>query len=120
MPTRARRACLQPGCGGYAETLGRCAAHAAPIVQAREAARRTEAGRRWYYTARWRRLRLAVLRAEPLCRRCWTRDQRPVPATDVDHVEPHRGDPRRFWRLGNLQPLCAACHWEKTAEERGA
>ena len=120
MPTAPPRACLHPGCLAYAQALGRCAEHAAPILKAREQARRDEAGRAWYSTARWQRLRLAVLKAEPLCRRCRAQDGRPVPATDVDHIQAHKGDPRLFWWRQNLQPLCAPCHWAKTAEERTA
>ncbi len=118
MPTRAKRACLEAGCLGYAEAFGRCEAHAAPIrarIQARD--RSGEAGRGFYFTTRWKRLRAAVLRAEPLCRHC-VAVNRPEPATDVDHVIRHAGDPWRFWAPGNLQPLCARCHARKTVIER--
>lgn len=118
MPTRAKRACLEPGCLGYAERVGRCETHAAPIIARQQARDRSgEAGRGFYFTTRWKRLRAAVLRAEPLCRRCAALG-RPVPATDVDHVIRHSGDPRRFWDVGNLQPLCARCHVRKTFVER--
>lgn len=30
-------------------------------------------------------------------------------ATVVDHVEPHKGDVRKFW-FGKLQSLCKPCH----------
>jgi len=40
-----------------------------------------------------------------------------TPATVADHVEPHGGDPRKFWR-GDLQSLCETCHNAvKKAEE---
>jgi hypothetical protein len=39
-------------------------------------------------------------------------------ATVADHVEPHRGDPEKFW-CGELQSLCAEHHdTVKQAEER--
>ena len=43
-----------------------------------------------------------------------------VPATVVDHIEPHRGDYTKF-RLGALQSLCAHCHSSTKAiiEQRG-
>jgi len=43
-----------------------------------------------------------------------------VPATCVDHIEPHRGDYTKF-RLGQLQSLCASCHnsTKKIIERRG-
>lgn len=33
-----------------------------------------------------------------------------VPATVVDHITPHRGDPILFWDSKNWQPLCKDCH----------
>lgn len=118
MPTRAKRACVESGCLGYAEAYSRCAEHAAPIrsrMQARD--RSGEAGRGLYFTRRWKALRASVLRVEPLCRLCVFRG-RPEPATDVDHVRPHRGDGRLFWSIRNLQPLCHRCHVGKTIAER--
>lgn len=118
MPTRAKRACLEPGCLGYAEAFGRCATHAEPIRQARmREDRADEPGRRFYYTTRWRALRASVLRAEPLCRLCAARG-RPEPATEIDHVHRHGGDRRLFWAAANLQPLCHRCHVAKTVQER--
>ncbi len=70
-----------------------------------------------YNVRRWHRQRIYVLRHEPLCRHCANRGET-VPATEVDHIIPHRGhaDPN-FWRFENLQPLCASCHGRKTAKE---
>lgn len=50
---------------------------------------------------------------------------RKTKATVVDHVEPHRGDPVRFFR-GPFQSLCKPHHdsvkqsFEKTGKLRGA
>ncbi len=42
-----------------------------------------------------------------------------VAATVADHVEPHRGDPVKFWE-GRLQSLCKPCHdRDKQREENG-
>lgn len=62
------------------------------------------------YGGRWRKIRLAVLRNEPKCRRC---DE---PATEVDHVDGDVGN----CDLDNLQPLCGRCHRLKTQKEQGA
>lgn len=59
-------------------------------------------------STRWRKLRLAILEQEPLCRHC--NDV----ATDVDHIS---GDPSDNSRV-NLQGLCRPCHSHKTARER--
>jgi len=72
----------------------------------------------WYSLARWRRRREQQLSSEPLCRFCEARGL-VVPATVADHVEPHRGDPVKFWQ-GLLQSLCKACHdRDKQREENG-
>lgn len=65
--------------------------------------------------SKWKRIRLAVLAAEPLCRHC---DAKGVVAlaTEVDHIKP-------LWEGGkeydehNLQPLCSPCHIIKTSDE---
>lgn len=45
----------------------------------------------------------------PLCIMC---DQVGVTtaATVVDHVNPHKGDPSKFYDADNLQSLCECCH----------
>jgi len=62
--------------------------------------------KRWYKTSRWQALRARQLREEPLCRMC-----KPaiVEARVCDHIEPHRGDPVKFWK-GPFQSLCVNCH----------
>ena len=72
---------------------------------------------RWYKTAAWRRKSKAQLRAEPLCRDCLSRGI-VEPATEADHIIPHRGDSELFWR-GELASRCKACHAVKTAREQG-
>jgi 5-methylcytosine-specific restriction protein A len=65
-------------------------------------------------SARWQRLRLEVLQAEPLCRHCMAHGRR-TPTQEIDHVIKHDGDAGRFWDRPNLQGLCKACHTVKTA-----
>lgn len=82
---------------------------------------RSREGQSWqhlYKTARWLKLRLIHLSAEPLCRMC--RDEgRITPAKVVDHIKAHKGDPALFWDMGNLQALCAPHHnGVKQREER--
>ena len=64
--------------------------------------------------AAWQRLRASVLAGEPLCRMCQARGVIEQ-ATDVDHIS---GDPSDN-SMGNLQPLCHACHSLKTAADHG-
>jgi 5-methylcytosine-specific restriction enzyme A len=68
------------------------------------------------YGARWRWSRRAFLARHPLCAACQAAG-RVVAATVVDHVVPHRGDPRLFWDQRNWAPACKHCHDRKTARE---
>lgn len=61
------------------------------------------------YGARWRKARVAFLAAHPLCAYCLDAG-RTTAASVVDHVQPHRGDPRLFWDAANWQALCQPCH----------
>lgn len=75
--------------------------------------------RAWYRTARWAKLRKAVLlRDLYTCRMCG----RVAPSPDLvaDHIVPHRGDPALFWcGEDGLQTLCSSCHGgAKQAQER--
>ncbi len=68
-------------------------------------------------TANWQKRRAAQLASEPLCRKCKANGL-VVSATVADHIEPHRGDPEKFW-TGELQSLCDHCHNSlKQKEER--
>lgn len=61
-------------------------------------------------------LRPEQLLREPFCRECAKFGLR-IPATDVDHIVPHRGDWSLFVDSDNLQSLCHSCHSRKTALE---
>ncbi len=66
--------------------------------------------RPWYWTSRWRKLRLAILRRDLFtCQRCG-RIEADTAQLVCDHKQPHRGDEALFWDEGNLQTLCAPCH----------
>lgn len=62
-----------------------------------------------YLSPRWRKARASYLASHPLCVLC-DRQGRVAPATVVDHIRPHGGDPELFWNQGNWQGLCATCH----------
>ena len=66
-------------------------------------------GSRLYDDPRWRKRRKGYLQRNPLCALCLEMD-RLTPATIVDHVEPHRGDPVKFWDERNWQSACKPCH----------
>jgi 5-methylcytosine-specific restriction protein A len=70
------------------------------------------------YGHRWRKRRKSYLADNPLCVRCLSQNK-PVEATDIDHIKAHRGDlsPERFWNEDNWQALCHRCHAQKTQNE---
>lgn len=66
------------------------------------------------YDGTWRKIRLQVLREEPLCRVCHANGHI-TPAQEVDHIVPlARGGTHA---RANLQPLCKTHHSQKTARE---
>lgn len=69
-----------------------------------------------YSTAAWQRLRLAKLRATPLCEVCTMRGQA-VPARAVDHIKSIASGGPAFPPLDGLMSMCVSCHSVKTAAE---
>jgi 5-methylcytosine-specific restriction protein A len=65
------------------------------------------------YSTQWDAFARHWLAVHPLCAEC-QRHGRLTPAECVDHIQPHRGDMEVFWRAGNHQSLCRACHTAKT------
>lgn len=114
MAMKPLRPCRHPGCSALVRD-GYCGAH-----QPKRTDDRSEEAKSWhwmYRTDKWlRELRPEQLLREPFCREC-SRNGLRVRATDVDHIEPHRGDWSKFTDRNNLQSLCHACHSRKTAEE---
>jgi len=109
MPSAALRPCTYPGCSALV-SRGRCPRHTQDYTRPPEVSR-------LYNSARWRALRVRQLAAHPWCAICLVA-QRYTPATDVDHIERHGGDPVKFF-AGPFQSLCAACHSRKTSLEVG-
>lgn len=77
----------------------------------------------WHYLynlKEWKELRLAQLRAEPLCRYCRAAGK-DTAANIADHKKPHKGDRKLFFDPTNLQSLCQPCHdaIKKTLELSG-
>ena len=64
---------------------------------------------------RWWKLRLRILRREPLCRMCKANGI-VTAAAELDHIIPisQGGSP---FDEDNLQPLCRECHQAKTSSE---
>ena len=111
MTRKIPRFCQIPTCCNEA-TCGRfCQEHYRPIKP--KTSRRQTNSNAAGYTYRWQQARKIFLMMHPLCVKCGE------PATDVDHIVPHKGDMALFWNRDNWQPLCHHCHSVKTATEDG-
>jgi len=108
-PAAPLKHCLEPGCPALVP-LGRCPAHR---KQERATANRFTVGA---YGRKWRRLRESHLAENPYCVDCLLEGRRLL-GTDVDHIQPHRGDEALMWDPNNLQTLCERHHGRKTARE---
>ncbi len=120
MPSMPMHPCPYPGCVELVKR-GYCERHApAAEQQSRQATAARDKARgsasRRGYDRKWRFARAAFLARHPLCVEC-AKHGLTVPATDVDHIQPHRGDTVLFWQRDNLQALCKACHARKTVRE---
>lgn len=120
MTMRPLRPCIYPGCRAYASAGGcYCDAHQARMNEQRAARNKmrptsTQMG----YNSRWAQARKAFITAHPLCAECLKKGKY-TPATDVDHIVPHKGNKILFWNRNNWQSLCHSCHSRKTAKEDG-
>jgi 5-methylcytosine-specific restriction endonuclease McrA len=71
------------------------------------------------YGHKWRNSREVFLTNNPLCVMCKA-EGRVTAATVVDHIVPHAGDLKLFWKRSNWQPLCKWHHDSvKQRMERG-
>lgn len=122
MAMKPLRPCAHPGCRELTRT-GYCARH-----KPKDRQRRSAEAADWhklYKLPIWTNdLRPNQLAREPFCRECTARAMRTgerhlhrVPATDVDHIIPHRGNMKLFTDRKNLQSLCHSCHSRKTLAE---
>lgn len=111
MAQAALRKCAEPGCRALVRTH-RCDRH--KREQQRPEENRANSNERGY-TYRWQKARMGYLAKQPLCVMCLANGVT-EPATQVDHIVPHRGDQEKFWDRSNWQGLCASCHSTKTAQ----
>lgn len=108
LPQRVQRLCAYPGCSVRVKN-GYCPRHRRERVE-----NRVSAAKRGY-DRDWRRYRINFLKEHPWCVECEKQGVR-RPATEVDHIIPHRGDRQLFWNKKNHQALCKNCHSRKTAK----
>lgn len=113
MANKPLKICRHPGCAALTRD-GWCHAHKPNPTVRRESA----AWHRWYSLPVWKdSLRPAQLLREPFCRECAKRGVSTW-ATDVDHIQDHKGDWALFVDESNLESLCHSCHSQKTMREQ--
>ncbi len=113
MASKPLRPCRHAGCAALTRD-GWCPAHKPKPAARRESA----AWHSWYSLSIWTdQLRPAQLLREPFCRECARRGWR-VRATDVDHIQDHKGNWALFIDEGTLESLCHSCHSRKTMREQ--
>jgi len=109
MPHASLRKCTYPGCNVLVKR-GRCIAHPTKRVV------RDPAIKKLYNSLQWKAMRAAQLASHPWCTECDKRNAL-VMATEVDHIQPHEGNPQSFFDATNLQSLCKPHHSNKTSKE---
>lgn len=115
-----RKPCARPGCREWATHGSYCERHFIEWQKQQQENRKqfsrvadegrpnsTDRG----YDSKWKQARKFFLMKHPICVICGR------PATEVDHIIPHKGDYKLFWNSKNWQPLCHICHSRKTYSE---
>lgn len=92
--------CLTPRCPTMAEHRGRCKAHNRRRAQ--------ERGPQHGYAA-WRRLRLTILKRDPVCQICYA-----APSVHVDHIVPKVAGGRDD--EDNLRGACQRCNCSRPGQ----
>lgn len=112
MATMPLRACEWPGCREKTDRGAYCRFHYGKM----QSTYRSGEDYKWRSSNRWHKYSKWYLGNHPLCVFC-QREERVVPATDVDHIVRPKGDYNLFWSEDNHQALCHECHSSKTMKE---
>ena len=111
LPVKALRPCNYFGCAELIRDGRYCDNHKKEKQRQQDDRRGSAAARG--YGSTWQKVRLAVLREEPLCRRCY--QETVIKAAEVvHHINGNQYDNSR----SNLEPLCKRHHDEHTAREQ--
>lgn len=111
MPSQSLHECTYPGCHQLVRGSARCAKHSAKTVE------RDPVVKKLYNSAQWKSIRVRQLAEHPWCAHCLVKGLH-VPATEVHHLERHKGNPVLFY-AGPFESLCKPCHSAETAREVG-
>ena len=116
--------CCAPGCDERASDGPRCAEHAAERLDAERRRRgaaqgseRAQRNRARYADPRWIKAAKAYLKRNPLCVDCLDLGA-VTPASEVDHITPHDGDPKLFWDRSNWKTASEVLHRNRGVSEK--
>ena len=110
MTLRPKRPCRQGLCRATTrDKSGYCEDHRVRWRSGPKPSRPVESAHERGYTRSWAKASRSFLAEHPWCVACGR------PAAVTDHITPHRQDADLFWDAENWQPLCKACHAQKTA-----
>jgi len=113
MPYDTKKPCYHPGCKNL--TFGSyCQKHEKSRTRFYNKNIRKNAE---LYDYQWYKAAKLFLSKNPLCVEC-QKHSIIRPAKEVDHIIPHKGNYKLFWKHDNWQPLCKTCHSQKTNKER--
>nr|WP_312578232.1 HNH endonuclease signature motif containing protein [Sedimentibacter sp.] len=115
MAMKPKRMCGYPGCNILTNDKY-CEEHKQKINQYYDNKRGTPTQRG--YNSKWRKASKLFLASHPWCVECLKKSTH-EPATETDHIIPHKGNMKLFWDKTNWQGLCHSCHSIKTAKEDG-
>jgi 5-methylcytosine-specific restriction protein A len=114
MPLDTKKPCYHPGCKNLTfDTY--CEKHEKSRTRFYNRKLRKHAE---LYDYQWYKAAKLFLSKNPLCVECEKKYGEIKPATEVDHIIPHKGNYKLFWNHKNWQPLCKTCHSQKTNRER--
>lgn len=121
MPHRLKKPCAYPGCPELVQAEQTyCNEHKRKVKGQRDKEynrQRDPRSRKFYGSARWKKLRNKYIKQNPLCEHCQEKDK-VTAATEVDHIIPIEVDWSRRLEWNNLQSLCHRCHMQKTQEDK--
>jgi len=105
-PLAPMRPCKHCGAGTREQPCGDCAAQG---KGARQPDLRASAAARGY-NRRWRRFRLSVLAARPMCEQCQHEGRGPIAGTTLHHRVPLKERPDLKYDAANILVVCGRCH----------
>ncbi|MFP5433516.1 MAG: HNH endonuclease [Alphaproteobacteria bacterium] len=102
----AKLSSLKPSISSLSSTI----AYMPKTEQEHDRFRGQQHWRKWYNTARWKRLRWSILVRDGFtCQQCG-RLEGNTALLVANHKKPHRGNELLFWDDGNLETACKPCH----------